>query len=263
MLGKGITNNSQKRGLLLHTAGLDLQEVYFTLVPDGAEKSYAETFKVLDDYFIPKANVPFERHLFRQISQSSEERVDQFVCRLRQRAASCEFGDREDEYIRDQLIDKCYSAKLRRKFLEKEGSVTLNDLLVTAGAQEAVNLQMEAMGANISPGQVNSVVDDGAREGDISSEQVNSVVDVRGGTSSGKRDCFNCVREDHFARDRRCPARGRKCDQFGEIGHLKDKCCKKLAEDFHQGQRQGDGRRDWRNTSSVNERGRKTNTKLC
>ena len=101
VLGKGITNDSQKRGLLLHTAGLDVQEVYFTLVPDGAETNYAETFKVLDDYFIPKANVPFERHLFRQISQSSEETVDQFVCRLRQRAASCEFGEREDEYIRD------------------------------------------------------------------------------------------------------------------------------------------------------------------
>ena len=56
MLGKGITNNSQKRGLLLNTAGLDVQEVYFTLVPDGAEKSYAATFKVLDDnFFIPKS----------------------------------------------------------------------------------------------------------------------------------------------------------------------------------------------------------------
>ena len=84
---------------------------------------------------------------------------------------------------RDQLIDKCYSAKLRRKFLEKEGSVTLNDLLVTARAQEAVNLHMEAMGANNSSGQVNAVVD-------ISSEQVNSVVVVSGGTSSGKRTIF-------------------------------------------------------------------------
>jgi len=44
VLGKGITHDSQKRGLLLHTAGLDVQEVYFTLVPDGAEKNYADTF---------------------------------------------------------------------------------------------------------------------------------------------------------------------------------------------------------------------------
>ena len=45
VLGKGITNDPQKQGLLLHTAGLDVQEVYSTLGPDGAEKNYAGTFK--------------------------------------------------------------------------------------------------------------------------------------------------------------------------------------------------------------------------
>ena len=55
VLGKGITNDPQKQGLLLHTAGLDVQEVYFTLAPDGAEKNNTGTFKALDDYFIPQA----------------------------------------------------------------------------------------------------------------------------------------------------------------------------------------------------------------
>ena len=41
----------------------------------------------------------------RQISQGIGETVDQFVCRLRQRAATCDFGADEDDYIRDQLID--------------------------------------------------------------------------------------------------------------------------------------------------------------
>ena len=124
----------------LHGRSRGARRFDFTLVPDGGDKDYPTTLKVLDDYFIPKAKVPFARHLFRQITQSSEETVDQFVCRLRQRAASCDFGEWEDEYIRDQLIDKCYSAKLRRKFFEKDGSVTLNDLLITARAQEAVDL---------------------------------------------------------------------------------------------------------------------------
>ena len=103
---------------MLHTAGLEVQDVYFTLVHGGEDKDYPTTLKVLDDYFIPKAKVPFERHLFRQITHSSEETVDQFVCRLRQRAASCDFGEQEDEYIRDQLIDKCYSAKSPLHFID-------------------------------------------------------------------------------------------------------------------------------------------------
>ena len=210
-----------------------MQDIYFTLVPDGEDKDYPTTLKVLDDYFIPKANVPFERQLFRQITQSSEETVHQFVCRLRQRAASCDFGDREDEYIRDLLIDKCYSAKMRGNVLEKDGSVILNDLLITARAQEAVDLQMVAMEGNANPEQVNNVTDTG----------LNRNVD--------RRRCFNCGRDDHFARDRRCPARGRKCDQCGEIGHFKVKCRRGTSQNFQQGERRG-----------INSRGTKVEPKV-
>ena len=59
----------QKVALLLHTGGIDFQELYYTLIPEGEEKSLEESFEVLDDYFVPKVNVPFERHLFRQMSQ--------------------------------------------------------------------------------------------------------------------------------------------------------------------------------------------------
>ena len=57
-------------------------------------------------------------------------------------------GEQEDEYIRDHLIEKCYSVKLCRKFLEKERSVPLNDLLATTRAQEMVDLQMAGVEGN-------------------------------------------------------------------------------------------------------------------
>lgn len=74
----------QKVALLLHTGGADFQELYYTLVPENEEKSLKKSFEVLYDYFIPKATVPFERHLFRQMSQVTGGKVDQFVSRLRQ-----------------------------------------------------------------------------------------------------------------------------------------------------------------------------------
>ena len=58
----------------------------------------------------------------------------------------------------DQLIDKCYSANSSQKFLEKYGSITLHDLLITARVQEAVDLQMVAIG-NTNSEQVNNVTD--------------------------------------------------------------------------------------------------------
>ena len=43
---------------------MDVQEIYFTLAADAVSATFEETVKVLDDYFVPKANIPFERHLF-------------------------------------------------------------------------------------------------------------------------------------------------------------------------------------------------------
>jgi len=34
-MGKGVKNAVQKKALLLHTAGLDVQDIYFTLEEEG------------------------------------------------------------------------------------------------------------------------------------------------------------------------------------------------------------------------------------
>ena len=45
-----ISSHRQKVELLLHTAGPELQEVYYTLVTTEELKPYSEILKVLDDY---------------------------------------------------------------------------------------------------------------------------------------------------------------------------------------------------------------------
>ena len=155
--GKGVTNDLQKRSLLLHVAGMKVLEVYLTLVGEHTIAAFQDTLKLLDDFLIPKANVPFESHLFRQIAQENSKTVDQFVCRPRQRSVSCDFGEQENDYIRDQVIDKCCSSHTRRNFLEKEGTLTLEDLLRTARSQEAVDRQMKVMVSNTGADQVNVV----------------------------------------------------------------------------------------------------------
>ena len=77
--GKGVANDLQKRSLLFHVAGVEVQEVYFTLVGEDTIAAFQDILKVLDDYFIPKANIPFERHLLRYIPQENSETVDQSV----------------------------------------------------------------------------------------------------------------------------------------------------------------------------------------
>ena len=118
LTAKGVTNDNQRVALLLHTGGAELQELYFTLVDEQEEKPFEACVRVLDEHFAPNANLPFERHQFRQMSQLNSEKVDQFVSRLRQKASTCEFAN-VDEGIRDQLIEKCFDPKLRRNWNER------------------------------------------------------------------------------------------------------------------------------------------------
>ena len=103
---KGVTNEGQKVALLLHPGGVELQEIYYTLVSEVQDTSFNDCVAVLDNYFTPKVNVPFERHVFRQMQQIMRgDLIDQFVCRLRQKTISYGFPS-VDEAIRDQIIEK-------------------------------------------------------------------------------------------------------------------------------------------------------------
>ena len=141
---KGVTNEGQKVTLLLHSGGIELQEIYYTLVSEDQDTSFNVCVVVLDNYFTPKVNVPFERHVFRQIQKMEGGTIDQFVCRLHQKAISCEFPI-VNEAILDQIIEKCRVPKLRRKFLEKSSEATLTVLQETARVHEAINTQMHSM----------------------------------------------------------------------------------------------------------------------
>ena len=125
---KGVTNQVQKVVVLLHSGGMDLQEIFYTLAPeDEAQNNFDNCLTILDNYFTPKVNKLFERLEFRQLAHLQGETTDQFVCRLRQKAVLCEF-DKVDEAIQDQLIEKCRDPELRRKFLEKAQDGTLTVL---------------------------------------------------------------------------------------------------------------------------------------
>lgn len=115
-------DDEKKRDWLLHFAGAKVQEIYFNLPenPDVESKAkgplasgyipfqtnvYTDTATTLNNFFEPKRNVSYERHIFRKMSQEPKERIDAFVMRLRIQADRCEFGNQIDQNIKDtQLV---------------------------------------------------------------------------------------------------------------------------------------------------------------
>ena len=111
LVASNITDKKQRRDVLLHLEGPKVQTVFETL--SGTGDGYATALAKLTEYFEPKKNIPFERHLFRQAAQGPTENMDSCATRLRNLAKSCEYGN-VDEMIRDQVVDKCASNSLRR-----------------------------------------------------------------------------------------------------------------------------------------------------
>ena len=192
---------------------MDLQELYFTLC-DGT-KNYADSLQLFETHFTPKKNVPYERHLFRKMTQTHDETVDQFAYRLRKKAAFCDF-ENTDDMIRDQLIEACHNQTIRRKFLECASSNTLGKLLEMARSIEAVESQLREMkiGATGREDHVNAVGRTMPRKGHKPAKP---------GKGGGK--CFRCGEKGHLAKDSKCPARSETCEKCGIQGH-RSICCR-------------------------------------
>lgn len=94
---KAIAKDSQRKALLLHCAGQDVQDILDNLTDPGLvperDSEYAKAMRSLDAHFAHQVNIPFERHQFRQAKQEVSETADQFVLRLFQLSENCKFGE--------------------------------------------------------------------------------------------------------------------------------------------------------------------------
>ncbi|GAB1602576.1 hypothetical protein Ahia01_000537200 [Argonauta hians] len=78
------------------------------------------------------------------MSQEDDETTAQFVTRYKQGAKDCDFEQKTEEFIRDQVVDKCRSDQLRTKFLA-ETNLTLQKVLTLAAAKELSEQQSSLM----------------------------------------------------------------------------------------------------------------------
>jgi hypothetical protein len=59
----------------------------------GNAKEYEKAEEALTRHFVTQVNVPYERHMFREMAQNEKETIDQFPIRLRRKAQQCDYGD--------------------------------------------------------------------------------------------------------------------------------------------------------------------------
>ena len=219
-----ITNDKQKKALLLYQAGEATQEIFDTLPETGED--YATAQEKLDAYFSPKKNIDYQIFQFRQAVQQPGETVDQFVTRLRKLAATCEFHDVSKE-IKSTIIQNCHSKRLRRYAL-REDTLTLDNLMAKARSLEASEIQASGMEKNLPSEEVNR----------ISQKQQTKLGTKRQSrklTQPNSKTCRQCgLTWPHNATP--CPAKGQTCRKCGKPNHFAKMCLTK-APTNQQGHR--------------------------
>ena len=71
-----ITIPKQKRALLLHYAGPDVDEIFDTLPNTGEDNYYHTAVAKLHECFSPQVNTTYEVYHFRQAKQKEGELLD-------------------------------------------------------------------------------------------------------------------------------------------------------------------------------------------
>lgn len=236
-----VENDDDKFVKLMHLAGRKVQEVYETLptppaviqiargplatglVPHLTEYELALT--KLNDFFEPKKNTTYERHMFRLIKQEKGERVGIFAMRLRTQAEKCDFGNTLDDNIKDQIIEKCVSTKLRRELLKLGDNVKMEQVMKAAKIFEAIE-------------ETSKTFDPDSALPRFSAENVNKI-DSKGvfkrnfSTKDKQIECTRCGFNGHRSFDDKCPAKGKTYNKCGGRDHFSRKCrTKKRARDF-------------------------------
>ncbi|KAG1714026.1 hypothetical protein GQR58_001873 [Nymphon striatum] len=126
-VGYNITNDCQKKALLLSYAGNDLNDIVDSLpsaelLLGKGETHFNKLTNAITNHFNPQINTEFQRYTFRKLTQKSDQ-IDDFY-----HAETCNFGDRISEKIKSQLIAGCKFHKIREKGLSTP-NMTLADLL--------------------------------------------------------------------------------------------------------------------------------------
>ena len=212
----------RRRALLLHHAGPDVQDIFFTLAETGENTDYNAAVRALNAYFVPKVNTAYARHQFRLLTPNKGETMRQFATSLCHGIKDCGYGDESDNQIRDELLAKCTSDYIRRKLLEEGPTLTLARALEIGEQCEGIEAQMAVLATTPSgkdTGTVNRVSEAGARAKPEKGKKLS-----QGKTKNVKGACYRCGQTGHYGRDPECPARGKTCIKCQGKDHSASVC---------------------------------------
>ena len=236
-VASGLEEKSEESQVntLIYSMGVEADDIVQSLgltVED--QKKYDEVKKRLEDFFIIKRNVIFERAKFNLRSQQENETS---MCLLQTystfRRFTANFGVLREELIRERIVvgirDKTLSEKL-----QLEADLTLEKAMNFARQKETVRKQQVVLRGD-GKQQIDAV-----RVGKFSKIKKNQTnhnerpnLDERQKNQRVKaktEKCDRCLGLKHLKKD--CPAKDSRCHKCGKTGHWQRACRSKEVSEI-------------------------------
>lgn len=241
---KTVATQHDKLLLMLTCGGRGLQRIFYNLRPTPDEiypevvrvplapvdlPEYDNAVKRLSKFFIGKRNERVELELFRSLKQGSDESFNRFILRLRAQAARCEFYEREEKEIMQQITMGAHDERVRDKGLEDV--MGLDDLTNYAINREVLLKQkakFKPFNEDPSSSMVAVVKEERRQNRKPTISYRKPALDRYGRkhpyeTNRSNSECNRCGSYRHM-NDEDCYARKARCNTCGKIGHFARKC---------------------------------------
>ena len=212
LIAMGVVDDIQKRALLLHFSGEEIQDIADTLPATGT--TYAEIKAALDTYLKPKSNEIFDIWTFQKLAQSEGESIHQYHLRLVEAAKKCNFPD-VNKSIQTQLILGTTNEKLRQYCFTHQ-NIDTSGILSQGKLLEEVLYQTKT---------IQEMPLKTEREDEIATlrQEINALkLQNNNRTSSSPRikklSCFNCGGD--YPHVQSCPARNQQCKKCLKMNHF-------------------------------------------
>lgn len=249
---KHINDQHERLVLMLARGGRGLQRIYYHLRPVAGEihpeppkvpfapeetPEYDNAVKRLNNYFVGKRNERVELEVFRSLKQSTDESFNHFILKLRTQAARCDFGDREEKEILQQVTMGARDDRVKDKGLENV--MGLDELMNYAINREIMLKQKEKthpFKLEAEPGSVSAVKQVWERRSQTKPGPSRCPTFKRekpwNTGNSSRMECDCCGSWKHDGTSLNCPARGVYCNECGIAGHFARKCTNGRKKQF-------------------------------
>lgn len=236
-----VKSQHEKLLFMLARGGRGLQRIFYNLAPVVGEihpgpvkvplapqevPEYDNGVKRLNAFFVGKRNERVELEVFRSLKQKAGESFNCYILRLRTQSARCDFRDREEKELLQQITVGAFDERIRDKGLES--IMNLDELINYAMNREILIKQKERSQPLRSEAGVVALVkmDSDRKSGSRGGNYGQSVKRERKWENFGRTgiECNRCGSWNHHRDSRDCLARNANCHKCGRYCHFARKC---------------------------------------